>query len=362
MSPHRPLPEPPHSRPRPHPHSHAHGEPGHGDDDKADPSRSGATADAHDHDHDHDHGHGHGHGQGQGQGHSHAPSSFGRAFAIGIALNTAFVAIEAGYGFWAHSLALLADAGHNLSDVFGLALAWGATVLAARRPNDRFTYGLRASTILAALFNAVFLLIAVGAIAVEAVQRFGDPQPVAGSTVMVVAGIGVVINTVTALLFMSGRKGDLNIRAAFLHMAADAAISLGVVLSGFLITATAWQWIDPVTSLLIVVLIVAGTWGLLRDSVFMSLDAVPPGLDRPQVRAHLLTLPGVLHIHDLHIWSISTTEIALTAHLVRPSMPIDDDFLHEAAQSLRQRFGIGHATLQVECGVGRCALEPEEVV
>ena len=302
------------------------------------------------------------HGHGHGHGHSHTPADFGRAFAVGIALNLAFVAVEAAYGLFGHSLALLADAGHNLSDVVGLAIAWGAATLGKRKPSGRFTYGLRGSSILAALANAVLLLIAVGAIAVEAVQRFGAPQPVAGTTVMVVAGIGVVVNTVTALLFASGRKGDLNIRGAYLHMAADAAVSLGVVLSGLLISLTAWNWLDPVTSLVVVVVIVWGTWGLLRDALLMSLDAVPPGVDRHAVFGHLTGLPGVTQVHDLHIWSMSTTEIALTAHLVRPGAAVDDVFLHDTAQALQQRFGIGHSTLQVECGNGRCTLEPDEVV
>ena len=307
-------------------------------------------------------GHDHGHGASAGHGHGHPPADFGRAFAIGIALNLGFVAIEAGYGFFAHSLALLADAGHNLSDVLGLAIAWGAASLGKRRPTHRFTYGLRGSSILAALFNAVLLLLAAGAIAVEAIRRFGDPQPVAGTTVMWVAGIGIGVNAVTAWLFASGRKGDLNVRGAWLHMMADAVVSVGVVAAGLLILGTGWNWLDPVTSLAIVAVIVWSTWGLLRDSVAMSLDAVPPGVDRGAVEQHLAGLHGVSHVHDLHIWSISTTEVALTAHLVRPQALLEDAFLHDAASSLKTRFGIGHATLQIECRAGACALEPEEVV
>jgi cobalt-zinc-cadmium efflux system protein len=261
-----------------------------------------------------------------------------------------------------NSLALLADAGHNLSDVLGLAIAWVAAVLGKRRPSHRYTYGLRRSSILAALFNAMFLLVAVGAIAIEAIGRIGEPQPVAGVTVMVVAGIGVLINTVTALMFASGRKSDLNIRGAYLHMAADAAVSLGVVLAGLAIHFSGWTWLDPLTSLVIVAVIFWSTWGLLRDSVAMSLDAVPPGIDRAAVHSHLAGLSGVSSVHDLHIWSISTTEVALTAHLVRPALAADDRFLHDAATALRQRFGIQHATLQIETGSGGCALEPDDVV
>ena len=308
------------------------------------------------------HGHGDTHAHGHAHGHSHAPADFGRAFAIGIALNLGFVAIEAGYGFFAHSLALLADAGHNLSDVLGLAIAWGASSLSKRRPTQRFTYGLRGSSILAALFNAVLLLLAAGAIAVEAIRRFGNPEPVAGTTVMVVAGIGIAVNAVTAWLFASGRKGDINIKGAWLHMMADAAVSVGVVVAGLLIRSTGWSWLDPLTSLAIVAVIVWSTWGLLRDSLAMSLDAVPPGIDRRLVEGHLAGLPGVSHVHDLHIWSISTTEIALTAHLVRSDAAHEDAFLHDAAASLKNRFGIGHATLQIERLAGACALEPDEVV
>lgn len=296
-------------------------------------------------DHAHEDGHAHG-----GMGHSHAPANFGRAFAIGIALNAGFVALEAGFGVLSGSLALLADAGHNLSDVFGLLLAWGASTLSRRRPTERRTYGLRRSSILAALFNALFLLVATGAIAWEAMGRFNAPAPIAGRTVIWVAAVGIVINTATALLFMAGRKGDLNIRGAFLHMAADAAVSLGVVIAGFAILSTGWGWIDPTVSLVIAALIVAGTWGLLRDSLDLALDAVPAGIEVPQVRQYLEGLPAVIEVHDLHIWAMSTTETALTAHLVRAVSTCDDALLSRASDELHDRFGIEHVTLQLETG------------
>ncbi|TNC14989.1 cation transporter [Methylobacterium terricola] len=320
----------------------------------------------HDHDH-HDHGHGHGHhhgaGHSHGPGHVHAPASFGRAFAVGIALNTGFVLIEGVYGFLTDSVALLADAGHNLSDVLGLVVAWAAATLGQRRPTARFTYGLRSSSILAALFNAVFLLVAVGAIALEAVQRFSAPAPVPGLTVTIVALIGIAVNGITAWLFASGRKGDLNVRGAYLHMLADAAVSAGVVVAGLVILWTGWTWVDPVTSLVIVAVIVAGTWGLLRDSLVLSLDAVPPGIDPAEVRACLAERPGVAEIHDLHVWPMSTTETALTAHLVMPEGHPGNAFLNDCAAVLRRRFGIAHVTLQVELAGGpACALAPDHVV
>lgn len=310
----------------------------------------------------HDHGHGHGHAHG-GHGHSHAPADFGRAFAIGTALNIAFVAVEASYGLIAGSMALLADAGHNLSDVLGLLIAWGATALAKRRPSGRYTYGLRSSSILAALFNALLLLVAISVIAIEAIRRFAEPAPVAGTTVMIVAGIGIVINTATALLFVSGRKGDLNIRGAFLHMAADAAVSAGVVLAGLLIVLTGWTWVDPVTSLLIVAVVAIGTWGLLRDSVNMSLQAAPAGVDPERIETFLAEQPGVADVHDLHVWPMSTTETALTAHLLIPGGYPGDAYSAEVARLLEQRFGIHHATIQIETDAGTpCALEPRHVV
>lgn len=299
----------------------------------------------HDH-HDHAaHGHAHSHA---GHGHVHAPKDFGRAFAVGIGLNTAFVAIEAGYGWAGNSMSLLADAGHNLSDVLGLVAAWIAAVLVRRRASARFTYGLRGASILAALFNAVFLLVAAGAILWEAGARLVHPEPVAGVTVMAVAGIGIVVNGVTAWLFASGAKGDLNIRGAFLHMAADAAVSAGVVLAGLAILATGLVWIDPAVSLVIAGLIVFATWGLLRDSVAMALAAVPPGIEPAAVRAYLGGCPGVSDLHDLHIWPMSTTESALTAHLVMAGPHPGNAFLSETAAGLRRRFGIAHATLQIE--------------
>lgn len=306
------------------------------------------------HHHHHDH---HGHG------HSHAPASFGRAFAVGITLNLGFVVVEAVYGVIAGSMALVADAGHNLSDVLGLVIAWTASVLAARPPSARFTYGFKSSSILAALGNAAFLLVALGAILVETIRRLIEPEPVAGGPVMAVAAVGIVINTVTALMFMRGRKHDINIRGAYLHMAADAAVSAGVVVAGLLITLTGAQWIDPVTSLVIVGIIAAGTWGLLKDSLRMGLHAVPPGIDERKVRHFLNSLSGVEAVHDLHIWPMSTTETALTAHLVMPGGHPGDSFLHQLAQELDHDFGIGHATVQVETIDGHeCALLHDNVV
>jgi len=282
--------------------------------------------------------------------HEHRTAHDGRAFAVGIVLNLGFVVVEFIYGQLAHSLALVADAGHNLSDVLALLLAWGAMVLARRRPTPGRTYGMRRSSILAALVNAVVLLVAVGAIAWEAVRRFGAPSPVAEKTVIWVAAIGIVINAGTALLFLSGRKGDLNIRGAFLHMAADAGVSLGVVLAGVAILATGWWWLDPVVSLVIVGVILIGTWDLLRDAVNLALDAVPEGVDLPGVRQYLAGLPNVVDVHDLHIWGMSTTETALTAHLVMTEAGCDDAFLARIEGELHTLFGIEHATIQVETG------------
>ncbi len=304
----------------------------------------------------HSHTHSGGHSHGGSHGHSHAPADFGRAFAIGVGLNTAFVAIEAFYGFAADSMALIADAGHNLSDVLSLLLAWGASVAAKKPGGARYTYGYKSSTILAALANAMLLLVAIGMILVEAVQRFADPQPVEAGTVMVVAGIGIVVNTVTALLFMRGRKNDLNIRGAYLHMAADAAVSAGVVVAGAAIWWTGLAWIDPVTSIAIVAVIAWGTWGLLKESVNMALNAVPPEVDQDAVRSLLERLDGVVAVHDLHIWPMSTTETAMTAHLVMPTGHPGDDFLRDTAEELAHHHGIGHATLQIErdrdCAMG----------
>ncbi len=291
--------------------------------------------------------------------HSHAPTDFSRAFLIDTILNVGFVVIEAGYGIAANSVALLADAGHNLSDVLGLLVSWGAASLGKRAPTVHYTYGLRRSSILAALFNAVFLLVAIGAIAYEALGRLAAPEPVAGGVVMAVAGVGILINGVTAWLFSSGSKGDINIRGAFLHMVSDAVVSAGVVVAAFLIGVTGWLWLDPVTSLVIVAVIMIGTWGLLRDSVAMALDRVPDGIAPREVEAALTGLAGVTRVHDLHIWSMSTTEVALTAHLVMPGGCPGDAFLHAATDMLHDRFDIGHATLQIERNEdAACRLEP----
>ena len=314
----------------------------------------------HGHDHGHAEGDDHGHG---GHGHSHAPKSFGRAFAIGTALNMGFVLVEAGYGIAAGSMALLADAGHNLSDVLGLLIAWGAATLGRRSPTGKYTYGFRSSSILAAFLNALLLLVAIVVIAVEAIRRFSEPEPVAGGTVMIVAAIGIVVNGVTALLFMSGRKGDLNIRGAFLHMAADAAVSAGVVVAGFVILKTGLTWIDPVTSLVIVAVIAIGTWGLLRDSVNMSLQATPPGIDPEEIGTFLRGREGVQDIHDLHVWPMSTTETALTVHLLIPGGFPGDTFTAGVAAALKEKFGIDHATIQIETDPRTpCALEPDNTV
>ena len=303
---------------------------------------------------DHDH---HGHA------HIHAPASFGMAFAVGIGLNLTFVAVEFTHGVIANSVALIADAGHNLSDVLGLVIAWIATVLTRRAPSSRYTYGLGGSSILAALFNAVLLLVAVGAIAWEAVLRLFDPEPVASGIVMIVAAVGIIVNGVTAALFASGRKGDLNIRGAFLHMIADAVVSAGVVVAGLVILYTGWLWLDPLTSLVIVGVIVWGTWSLLRDSLAMSVDAVPPSIDPHAVRSYLASCAGVAAVHDLHIWPLSTTENALTAHLLFPAGHPGDEFLLTAATELKQRFGIGHTTLQIEISEQTaCHLAPDHVV
>jgi cobalt-zinc-cadmium efflux system protein len=308
------------------------------------------------HAHDHD-AHGHGHA------HAHAPASFGKAFAIGIALNLAFVVIEAVYGLMSNSVSLLADAGHNLGDVLGLGVAWLASVLARRAPTERFTYGMRGSSILAALFNAVFLLVTVGALSWEAVRRIGSPEPVAGKTMMAVAAIGILVNAITAWLFASGRKEDLNQHGAFLHMASDAVVSVGVVAAGLLILLTGWLIIDPVVSLAINAVIVWGTWGLLRDSVGMSMAAVPPQIDPAAVRSFLTAKEGVVDVHDLHIWPMSTTENALTCHLVMPKGHPGDAFLNELCSDLAERFKINHTTVQIEVDPHiACALAPDEVV
>ena len=292
----------------------------------------------HSHDHGHDHHHDHGHG------HSHAPKDFGNAFLIGVILNSVFVVVEAVYGCLAGSMALIADAGHNVSDVMALLLAWGAK----NPPTQRFTYGYKSSTILAALANAGLLLVAIGAITFETLHRIAEPAPVEGMTMVIVAGIGIVINTGTALLFLRGREHDINIRGAFLHMAADALVSLGVVIAGVAILFTGAIWIDPLVSLLIVAVIAWGTWGLLKDSVAMSLLGVPKGISESGVRSYLAGLEGVSEIHELHIWPMSTTETALTAHLVMPGGHPGDAFLKEVSEALEDKHRIGHATIQIE--------------
>ena len=297
-------------------------------------------------------------------GHSHVPSSFGHAFAVGIILNSAYILAEVGFGLTANSLALLADAGHNFGDVLSLAAAWLASWLARRAPSGRYTYGLRASSILAALANAVALLVVTGGIAWAAILRLLHPTPSEGSLMIAVAACGVLINGLTALMFASGRRGDLNIRSAFAHMASDALVSLGVVISGGVILYTGWHWLDPAASLLIGGVIVVSTWSLMRESLDLAVQAVPVGVDRSEVLRYLLNLPGVSEVHDLHIWAMSTTETALTAHLVRPGAELDDSLLHRACADLGAQFSIHHATLQIESGATGhpCMLAPMEVV
>jgi cobalt-zinc-cadmium efflux system protein len=282
-------------------------------------------------------------------GHHPAPKDFGREFLIGISLNLGFILVEVVFGVLSDSLALLADAGHNFADVLGLMMAWVASELAKRMPSPRRTYGWRRATVLAALFNALLLLVGVGAIVWEAINRFSDPPRVEGGTVVWVAALGIVINGATALLFMSGQKEDLNVRGAFLHMAADAAVSAGVMLSGWVILLTNWSWLDPVVSLLVGVVILLGTWELLTDSLNLSLDAVPENVDPAAVRTYLAGLPEVSGIHHLHIWALSTTEVALTAHLVKRTPRLDDALLARIREELFHRYGVGHATIQFEC-------------
>ena len=303
------------------------------------------------------------------QGHVHPPhssahSNYGRAFAIGIALNLLYVGGEAVAGVVSGSLALLADAGHNLGDVLGLSLSWGAAVLSRRQPSGRFTYGLRSSSILAALANAIILLVVTGGIAWEAVWRITHPVPVASGIVIWVAAAGIVVNGATALLFASGRLHDLNIKSAFLHMAADTLVTAGVVAAGVVIWLTSWYWLDPAVSLIVSAVIVLGTWGLVRNAINLALDAVPEGVDAAAVRAHLLAMPGVTALHDLHIWGMSTTETALTCHLVLPGGHPGDAVLNGVAQQLHHLFGIQHTTIQIELADTEeaCVLTPEHVV
>ncbi len=309
--------------------------------------------------HDHDHHDSH---AGHGGHHHHAPADFGRAFVIGIALNSLLVAAQIGFGIAAHSVALLADAVHNFGDVLGLVFAWGAARLTRLAPTQQRTYGWGRTTIMAALINAVVLLVGTGAIAVESVQRLFAPGEVAGGVVMAVAAAGIVLNGFTALLFMRGHKDDLNIRGAFLHMASDAAVSLGVVVAAGLILLTGWHWLDPVASLAIGAVIVIGTWGLLRDAMLLALDAVPPGIDAAAVQQALATLPGVVEVHDLHVWGLSTTRTAATAHLVtaEPGGAI----IPLACEALHDRFEITHCTFQIETpdAAAHCALRPEQVI
>lgn len=315
-----------------------------------------APRDVHAHDHAHEHVHDHAHAH--THGHSHAPASFDRAFAVGVSLNVAFILAEVVFGLRTRSLALFADAGHNLGDVLALVLAWAGMVLARREPTPRRTYGMRRFSILAAIANAGILLISVGGIIVEAVDRFRHPAPVAGMVVSLVATVGIAINLGTALAFHRGREHDLNIRGAFVHMLGDAAASAGVVVAGILIAVTGRLWIDPLVSLLLAALITWSTWGLAKDSVNLALDAVPAGIDPHEVDAALRGLEGVVEVHDLHIWGMSTTDVALTAHLVRPCHGGEDALLATATRLLRERFGIAHATLQVEQGL---AIHPCEL-
>jgi cobalt-zinc-cadmium efflux system protein len=311
-------------------------------------------ADTHsDHDHDHTAEH----------SHAHAPADFGAAFAVGTVLNVAFVGVEVVYGLLSNSMALVADAGHNLGDVLGLIMAWVAAVLARRAPSETHTYGLRRGTIWAALANAMLLLVAVGAIVVEAIRRLLNPEDVAGMTVVIVATIGIVVNGVTAWLFAAGRKGDINLRAAFLHMAYDALVSLGVVIAGAIILTTGWTQLDPILSLVVAGVILLGTWGLLRDSVAMAMDAVPPNVDLDEVRKFISQQAGVATIHDLHIWPISTTETALTCHCVMPAGHPGDQVIAQICHDLQDRFGIAHSTIQIEIDESiACQLEPPHVV
>ena len=300
------------------------------------------------------------HGHHHGHGHHHVPADFGRAFAIGIALNAGFVIVEATFGFLYGSMALVADAAHNLSDVLALMLAWGASVAAKQAPSDRFTYGFKSSTILAALANALLLAVAIGAILFETAERFFQPSEPQGMVIAIVASVGVAVNTVTAWLFMRGQE-DLNIRGAYLHMAADALVSAGVVIAGLTIVFTGFWWIDPLVSFAIVAIVAWATWGLARDSLNMGLLAVPASIDVSEVRAHLADQEGVDAVHDLHIWPMSTTETALTAHLVVPRAPesaaASDTFLRDIADSLDERFGICHATIQIERESADCGTD-----
>ena len=311
-----------------------------------------------DHDHDHPHGHSHHH-------HHHSPrSDYGQAFLFGILLNAGFVIIEGAYGFFTHSLALVADAGHNLSDVAGLIMAWGAFWLSRKKPNQYFTFGLRKSSILSALFNSLLLMIAVGMILWEALSRFKNPNPIDSHSVMIVAGIGIVVNGLTALLFFKDKDHDLNIKGAYLHMAADALVSVGVVISAFIISKTSWYWLDPFMSVIISLVIIHGTWSLLSDSLKLSMDAVPENINLLKVKEYLEHIEGVSDVHDLHIWAISTTETALTVHLTLKHNKIENEFISKISQELKSKFQIHHSTIQTELYDQNfhCELKPEDVL
>lgn len=317
----------------------------------------------HDHGHDdHDH-HGHSHSHSHGH-HHHGPKNYNAAFAFGIGLNIIFVIVEALYGYFTNSLALMADAGHNLSDVAGLLLAWGAVWLTTKKPSSRYTYGFRKSTILSALLNALILLVAVGFIIWEAIMRLKHPTVIESQTVMIVAGIGIVINGLTAMLFFRDKDHDINLKGAYLHMAADALISLGVVISAAIISYTSWNWLDPVVSVVIALIIVYGTWDLLTGSIHLSMDAVPYGINSDDVKKYLESLPDVKEVHDLHIWPISTTENALTAHICVTGPVLNNQRIEEATKVLRDKFKIGHPTLQFEAWEENyeCAFKSNDVI
>ena len=338
-----------------HDHDHAHGH-----------EHEHEHAHGHEHSHGHEHGHGHrdgGHPHHGHAHHAHAPANFDRAFAIGITLNIGFVAVEAFYGWQVDSLALLADAGHNLGDVAGLVLAWAGALAGRVRPDARHTYGFKRASILAAFANAVLLLVAMGSLSWEAFGRLQSPHPTHGMTVIAVAAAGIVVNGATAWLFARGHD-DLNLRSAFLHMAADALVSAGVVVAGALTLWLGWAWLDPAASLLIAAVIVIGTWGLFRQSLHLLFDGVPEHVDLAAVRACLQAQPGVVRVHDLHVWAMGSSEVALTAHLVMPAGPADDAFLRAATEELRTRFRIGHVTLQsvrepVMAGCGAVGQAPQ---
>ena len=319
-------------------HTHHHSKP----DNNADAHDSKL---AHDHRHSHDHKH-----DEKGHGHSHGPMNYDRVFAIGIALNVSYALIEAVAGFWLNSLSLVADAGHNLSDVLGLLLAWSAVWLSRRKPSARHSYGLGRSSILAALANSMLLLMALGVIVWEAVLRFSQPQLIPTGPVVWIASIGIAVNAFTAWMFMRGSKTDLNVRGAYLHMVADAAVSAGVVASALLMAATGWLWLDPATSLIIAAVIAWGSWHLLVDSLHLSLDAVPPHINAEAVGRYIASDPCVREVHDLHIWALSTEAVALTAHVVCPAGHPGDAWLARVCEALHEKHGIDHATIQVETG------------